>query len=161
MVEINLRYEGELRTTATHAPSGATLHTDAPVDNCGRGESFSPTDLVATALGSCLFTILGIKAQQKGIALQGGSVRVQKEMSADAPRRIAPPDRRDRGAAAGGPSGPESPRSRRARLPGPPQPAPGHGEGGDVPLGRVDFRAARRDPRFSANFRFSGGEDGC
>lgn len=89
MVEINLRYEGELRTTATHAPSGATLHTDAPVDNCGRGESFSPTDLVATALGSCLFTILGIKAQQKGIALQGGSVRVQKEMSADAPRRIA------------------------------------------------------------------------
>jgi putative redox protein len=89
MVTINLRYEGGLRCAATHGPSGQKLHTDAPVDNHGRGESFSPTDLVATALGACMATIMGIVADRHQIDLRGMAVEVTKEMSADAPRRIA------------------------------------------------------------------------
>lgn len=88
MVRIDLAYEGELRVAATHAPSGRTLTTDAPVDNEGKGESFSPTDLVATALGACMLTIMGIVARRKGIRLEGARASVEKEMSAD-PRRIA------------------------------------------------------------------------
>ena len=60
MVRIDVRYEGELRCTARHAPSGTELFTDAPVDNHGRGASFSPTDLLATALGTCIVTTMGI-----------------------------------------------------------------------------------------------------
>lgn len=88
-VEISIVYQGELRCEATHGPSGVQLHTDAPVDNHGRGESFSPTDLVATALGACILTILGIQAEKHGIDLSGTTVIVQKHMSTDLPRRIA------------------------------------------------------------------------
>lgn len=89
MVKISIRYEGGLRCAATHGPSGETLQTDAPVDNHGRGETFSPTDLVATALGTCMATTMGIVAERHGVDLRGLEVEVTKEMSADAPRRIA------------------------------------------------------------------------
>jgi putative redox protein len=89
MVQINLTYDGGLRTSAIHGPSGAQLLTDAPVDNHGRGESFSPTDLVATALGSCMATVMGIVAQRKGVILEGMKISVGKTMSATPPRRIA------------------------------------------------------------------------
>ncbi|YCM44845.1 OsmC family protein [Verrucomicrobiaceae bacterium 227] len=69
-------------------PSGTQLASDAPADNQGRGESFSPTDLVATALGSCMATIMGIAASSRNIELEGMSITVQKHMSADLPRRI-------------------------------------------------------------------------
>lgn len=88
-VEIEIGYEGNLRCRAVHGPSGEKLATDAPVDNNGRGETFSPTDLMATALGSCMATIMGIVAERKGINLQGMTVRVEKQMSEDLPRRIA------------------------------------------------------------------------
>jgi putative redox protein len=89
MVKIDIRYEGGLRCAAAHGPSGQTLHTDAPVDNHGRGESFSPTDLVATALGSCMATIMGIVADRHQLDLRGMEIEVVKTMSADSPRRIA------------------------------------------------------------------------
>jgi putative redox protein len=89
MVQINLEYAGELRCHAQHGPSGQTLMTDAPVDNHGKGESFSPTDLVATALGSCMLTIMGIFAQRHEIDLRGTKVLVKKEMTTGPVRRIA------------------------------------------------------------------------
>lgn len=89
MVKIEIRYEGGLRCAAKHGPSGQTLQTDAPVDNHGRGESFSPTDLVATALGACMATIMGIVAERHQLDLRGMSIVVSKVMSAEAPRRIA------------------------------------------------------------------------
>lgn len=89
MVKVSIRYEGGLRCAANHGPSGQKLHTDAPVDNHGRGESFSPTDLVATALGSCMATIMGIIAQRHELNLEGMKIEVAKEMSTDTPRRIA------------------------------------------------------------------------
>jgi putative redox protein len=89
MVEINIAYEGQLRCQAVHKPSQTSLATDAPVDNQGRGETFSPTDLVATALGACIVTIMGILARRDGIKLDGTKVRVEKHMSTDLPRRIA------------------------------------------------------------------------
>lgn len=88
MVEIKLSYEGDLHCSAIHGPSGQTLATDAPVDNNGRGESFSPTDLVATALGSCMATVIGIVASRKNIAVEGMAIKVRKFMSEDSPRRI-------------------------------------------------------------------------
>lgn len=88
MVEITIDYEGELHCKAIHGPSGNDLATDAPVDNNGRGETFSPTDLVATALGSCMATVIGIVCQRKEIDVRGMSVKVQKYMSEDMPRRI-------------------------------------------------------------------------
>ncbi len=88
MIPISVRYEGDLRSTAVHGPSSQTLITDAPVDNHGRGESFSPTDLVATALATCMATVIGIKAQQKGLDVTGMTVTVEKHMSQDSPRRI-------------------------------------------------------------------------
>jgi putative redox protein len=88
MVEITAVYEGQLHCTATHGPSGATLPTDAPKDNMGRGEAFSPTDLVATALGTCMLTTMGIVAQRNGIDMGGARVRVTKEMVAQPSRRI-------------------------------------------------------------------------
>ena len=87
MVQIDGRYEGQLRCRVEHEPSGNTLDTDAPKDNEGRGESFSPTDLVATALGSCMVTIMGIYAKRHDLDLEGTRFRVQKSMNAD-PRRI-------------------------------------------------------------------------
>jgi len=89
MVKIDIGYEGGLRCTATHGPSGQTVFTDAPVDNHGQGESFSPTDLVATALGACMATIMGIAAERHEIDLRGMHIEVTKVMSVDTPRRIA------------------------------------------------------------------------
>ena len=89
MVEIRIQYLGDLRCEATHGPSEITLLTDAPVDNHGRGESFSPTDLVATALGTCIVTTMGIFAQRHGIGLAGTKISVQKEMTSVPTRRIA------------------------------------------------------------------------
>jgi uncharacterized OsmC-like protein len=80
-------YKGQLRTAATHLQSQSIIETDAPTDNHGKGERFSPTDLVATALGSCMLTIMGIKAADMNITLDGTSVDIQKHMKAD-PRRI-------------------------------------------------------------------------
>ncbi len=87
-VSISVDYEGGLRCKTTHGPSQNQFFTDAPVDNHGKGESFSPTDLVATALATCMATVIGIKAQQKGYDLPGMKVSVEKHMSEDSPRRI-------------------------------------------------------------------------
>jgi putative redox protein len=88
MVEIQIAYEGKLRCRATHVESGTELLTDAPKDNMGKGESFSPTDLVATALGTCLLTTMGIAAQRMQIDLSGAAVVVTKEMATTPTRRI-------------------------------------------------------------------------
>ena len=89
MVVLKSTYEGGLRCRAEHGPSGATLVTDAPVDNHGKGESFSPTDLVATALGGCMMTVMGIVAERHGIELAGMTAETEKVMTAAPPRRIA------------------------------------------------------------------------
>lgn len=81
-------YEGELRTVALHMSSGTRIETDAPTDNQGKGERFSPSDLVATALGSCMLTIMGMKARDLNIDLKGTRIEIQKQMKAD-PRRIS------------------------------------------------------------------------
>lgn len=80
-------YEGHLRTVCTHVASGSTIITDAPTDNHGRGEAFSPTDTVATALASCMLTVMGIKAQQMELNMDGTTCEVTKIMYAE-PRRI-------------------------------------------------------------------------
>jgi len=89
MIRLTSAYEGGLRCRATHGPSGTSVVTDAPVDNHGRGESFSPTDLVATALGACMLTVIGIVAERHGLDLAGMTAETEKVMSASAPRRIA------------------------------------------------------------------------
>ena len=81
-------YKGDLRTEAEHTKSGNTILTDAPIDNQGKGETFSPTDMVATALGSCMLTIMGIKARDKEIDIKGAEVETIKTMASD-PRRIS------------------------------------------------------------------------
>ncbi len=81
-------YKGNLRTTNKHIKSGNTILTDAPTDNHGKGENFSPTDLVATALANCMLTVMGIKARQKNIDIDGAKAEVEKVMAAN-PRRIA------------------------------------------------------------------------
>jgi len=88
MVKVDITYTGDLHCDATHGPSRSKIATDAPMDNRGKGESFSPTDLVATALGACITTTMGIKAQELGVDLRGMTVSVRKEMSKDTPRRI-------------------------------------------------------------------------
>ncbi len=88
MVKITGDYQGELRCSARHEPSGNTLATDAPKDNQGRGEAFSPTDLVATALGTCIATTMAIASRKHGVELKGVRFEVTKEMSTDSPRRI-------------------------------------------------------------------------
>jgi putative redox protein len=88
LVDIDIEYQGDLHCRATHGPSGAVLETDAPVDNHGRGESFSPTDLLATGLGACMATVMGIAARKKGYALTGMRVHVQKHMTQTPPRRV-------------------------------------------------------------------------
>jgi putative redox protein len=88
MVEFEIAYEGGLHCTAKHGPSGAVIDTDAPVDNHGRGEAFSPTDLCAASLGVCMLTILGIAADKHGVDITGAKGRVGKTMSSDLPRRI-------------------------------------------------------------------------
>jgi putative redox protein len=89
VVEIDIVYEGELRCDAKHAPSKTELSTDAPVDNMGKGGSFSPTDLLATSLGTCMATTMGIAARRNGWDIDGISLRVQKEMTKEPPRRVA------------------------------------------------------------------------
>ncbi|MBV9998024.1 MAG: OsmC family protein [Verrucomicrobia bacterium] len=88
MVTIEIEYQGQLHTQAVHGPSGTRLITDAPVDNGGKGESFSPTDLVATALGTCMVTVMGIFAARHEIDLRGTRVTVAKEMVQQPVRRI-------------------------------------------------------------------------
>jgi len=88
MVEVSIDYTGNLHCDATHGPSQSKVSTDAPTDNKGKGEAFSPTDLVATALGTCMSTIMGMKAEELGLDIRGMKVSVKKEMSKDAPRRI-------------------------------------------------------------------------
>jgi putative redox protein len=89
MTVIDSVYQGGLRCSSTHGPSGTELETDAPSDNQGKGERFSPTDLVATALSTCILTIMGIVAERHGWDLNGCRARVEKTMSSEAPRRIA------------------------------------------------------------------------
>ena len=89
MVHMTVDYTGDLRCRATHGPSTSQIETDAPADNHGKAERFSPTDLVGAALASCIATTLGILAQRKGWNLQGMRVEVDKEMTASPPRKIA------------------------------------------------------------------------
>ncbi|HEY9773619.1 MAG TPA: OsmC family protein [Planktothrix sp.] len=88
MVEVNVVYEGKLRCRAIHEPSGSEILTDAPKDNMGEGKYFSPTDLVATALGTCMLTIMGIVAERDKIDITGTTVKVVKEMVTAPVRRI-------------------------------------------------------------------------
>lgn len=81
------KYKGDLRTEITHLRSGSIITTDAPIDNKGKGENFSPTDLVASALGSCIFTIMGIAAREHGFSIDGASCRITKIMT-EKPRKI-------------------------------------------------------------------------
>jgi putative redox protein len=86
VVRIDVTYEGDLHCSAVHCPSGDRFLTDAPTDNRGRGEHFSPTDLLATSIGSCMLTIMGIAAMDRKLDIRGASASVVKEMSA-VPRR--------------------------------------------------------------------------
>ncbi|MBI4881554.1 MAG: OsmC family protein [Planctomycetes bacterium] len=87
-VRIDIAYRGDLHTEAVHGPSSSVIITDAPADNHGKGEAFSPTDLVAAALGSCIITIMGIAAQQRGLNIDGTTATVVKEMAEKPGRRI-------------------------------------------------------------------------
>ena len=89
MVENDIKFNGELPSTAKHIQSGAVIETDAPVDNQGKGEAFSPTDLCASSLGVCMLTILGIVGKNNDIDLGEVKGKVKKEMSSDLPRRIS------------------------------------------------------------------------
>jgi putative redox protein len=88
MVKINIAYKGDLHCEATHEPSGTVITTDAPKDHHGKGESFSPTDLVATALGTCILTTMDIVARRMAITLDGATAHVEKEMAAQPSRKI-------------------------------------------------------------------------
>ena len=87
-MKIEVIYEGDLHTIATHTASGQTLHTDAPKDNGGQGQTFSPTDLVAASLASCIATLMGTYAENNDIDLRGMKLEIEKTMSQDTPRRI-------------------------------------------------------------------------
>lgn len=89
MATIHIDYLGELRTECVHLQSGTHINTDAPTDNQGRGEAFSPTDLVANALGTCIITTMAIFARRDGIELKGSNLDVTKIMTSQPPRRIA------------------------------------------------------------------------
>jgi putative redox protein len=89
MVSYHITYKGGLRCELTHDPSGVTIVTDAPVDNHGTGENFSPTDLVSVGLGVCILTTMGIAIQNNPVPLDGSRAYVEKHMSTDPPRRIA------------------------------------------------------------------------
>jgi putative redox protein len=88
MVEMSLVYEGGLHTKALHQPSRASIETDAPLDNQGRGEAFSPTDLLATSLASCMLTTMAIVGDREGWCLDGATARVEKHMGLQPRRRI-------------------------------------------------------------------------
>ena len=146
MVEINITYEGDLRCTAVHVSSGTTLRTDAPRDNMGKGESFSPTDLIATGLGTCMMTTMGIVARKMGLDLAGTHVKVVKEM-------IATPTAQDR-TANGGHCRParshfraaRATRTRRAYLSGGQEPAYGRRVPRYLPLDRTSMTRSRAEP---------------
>ncbi|MGI9545580.1 MAG: OsmC family protein [Cyclobacteriaceae bacterium] len=87
MTTITSSYSGQLRTQAVHVASSSAIITDAPTDNHGRGEAFSPTDLVAASLGSCMMTVMGIEAAKEGISLDGLKIEITKIMASN-PRRI-------------------------------------------------------------------------
>lgn len=87
MATIKANYSGNLRTEAIHIQSGKTLITDAPVDNMGKGEAFSPTDLLATSLGTCMLTTMAIAAQKNGFEMQNVSIEITKIMASN-PRRV-------------------------------------------------------------------------
>lgn len=87
METVRTIYLGDLRTEPTHVQSGTKIITDAPLDNKGKGEAFSPTDLLATSLGSCMLTIMGIAAQQHGFSIDGTTVKTTKVMGTN-PRRV-------------------------------------------------------------------------
>lgn len=89
MPTIQINYLGDLRTEDAHLQSGTVIYTDAPTDNQGRGEAFSPTDLVANALGTCILTTMAIFARRDGIELRNSNATVTKIMSTEPPRRIA------------------------------------------------------------------------
>ena len=88
MPTIHINYIGDLRTECTHLQSGTLINTDAPTDNQGKGQAFSPTDLVANALGTCIITTMAIFARRDGIDLKGSEMSVTKVMSTEGPRRI-------------------------------------------------------------------------
>ena len=88
MVKMIVGYTGQLHCELTHEPSGSRIETDAPKDNMGRGERFSPTDLVGAALASCVLTTMGIVAQRDGVNIEGAQAAVQKEMVSQPTRRI-------------------------------------------------------------------------
>jgi uncharacterized OsmC-like protein len=88
MATITSKYLGELRTESTHVRSGRIILTDAPVDNNGKGESFSPTDLLATALGTCMLTVMGIAAREHGVNMDGTTCAIVKIMASN-PRRVS------------------------------------------------------------------------
>ena len=88
-VTVDVLYEGDLECTLTHGPSGDVMKTDAPVDNRGRGLHFSPTDLVGASMGSCMLTVMGIVARDRGWDMKGATARVVKEMGAEPRRHIA------------------------------------------------------------------------
>lgn len=88
MVKMSGIYQGELHCEMTHGPSKSKISTDAPVDNHGKGQAFSPTDLLGASLGSCILTTMAIIAERDKVNLKGAEVFVEKEMASDAPRRV-------------------------------------------------------------------------
>ena len=88
MPTVSCRYRGELRCEATHHGSGAVLITDAPIDNAGKGEEFSPTDLLATSVATCMLTIMGITAKSRNWSIEGSTADVEKQMTQSGPRRV-------------------------------------------------------------------------
>ena len=88
MTKVKCSYLGDLNCEAIHLQSGSLIKTDAPLDHCGKGKSFSPTDLLATALGTCLLTIMAIKAKSKGFELEGIYLNIEKLMTQNSERKI-------------------------------------------------------------------------
>jgi uncharacterized OsmC-like protein len=89
MYQMTAEYMGELRTSGTHIKSGKTIVTDAPTDNNGKGDAYSPTDLVCAALCNCMITIMGIVSERENISLKGISATIEKTMTTEPPRKIA------------------------------------------------------------------------
>jgi len=89
MVRVEVDYQGQLRCRALHIPSGTELLTDAPVDNHGKGEAHSPTDLLAAGLGTCMLTVMGIRAEKGGYSIADSTASVEKHMTTEGPRRVA------------------------------------------------------------------------
>ena len=88
MTKVKCSYLGNLNCEAIHLQSGSLIRTDAPIDHCGKGESFSPTDLLATSLGTCLLTIMAIKANSEGFDVEGIYLNIEKLMTQNSERKI-------------------------------------------------------------------------